>query len=137
MVLPSKRVLPKNHVFSLQDFSFHVCLISNNENTVFKGKVATVKRNTAKGAKCTGRKPYILNIGNIVDRFESVVLGSGDGILTEIVCRLQDADCNVTLFDAVRAQISYHLRHAVHGIKHLMSAFKSISLVATSTAVVA
>lgn len=55
----------------------------NNENVVFRWKVATVKRNTAKGAECTGRKPYIPNIENIVDRFESVVLGSGDGIFTE------------------------------------------------------
>lgn len=69
----------------------------------------------SKGAECTGRKPYIPNIENIVDRFEPVVLGSGDGIFTEIVCGLQDAGCNVTLFDAGCAQISHHLRHAVHG----------------------
>lgn len=77
----------------------------------------------------------ILDIENIVGRFESVVLGSGDGIFTEIVCRLQDAGCNVTLFDAGRAQISHYLRHAVHGIKHLMNAFKPISRIAASTAV--
>lgn len=108
-----------------------------NENIVFKWKVATVRRNTAKGAECTGRKLYILDIENIVGRFESVVLGSGDGIFTEIVCRLQDAGCNVTLFDAGRAQISHYFRHAVHGIKHLMNAFKPISRIAASTAVVA
>ncbi|WP_130095181.1 hypothetical protein [Bifidobacterium pseudolongum] len=91
----------------------------------------------SKGAECTGRKPYIPNIENIVDRFEPVVLGSGDGIFTEIVCGLQDADCNVTLFDAGCAQISHHLRHAVHGVKHLMNAFKPFSRIAASTAVVA
>ena len=91
----------------------------------------------SKGAECTGRKPYIPNIENIVDRFEPVVLGSGDGIFTEIVCGLQDAGCNVTLFDAGCAQISHHLLHAVHGVKHLMNAFKPFSRIAASTAVVA
>ena len=91
----------------------------------------------SKGADCTGRKPYIPNIENIVDRFEPVVLGSGDGIFTEIVCGLQDAGCNVTLFDAGCAQISHHLRHAVHGVKHLMNAFKPFSRIVASTAVVA
>lgn len=79
----------------------------------------------------------ILDIENIVDRFDSVVLGSGDGGFAEIICRLQDAGCGVILFDAGRAQISHHLRHAVHGIKHLMNAFKPISRIAASTAVVA
>ncbi len=96
-----------------------------------------MRRNTAKGAECTGRKLYILDIENIVGRFEPVVLGSGDGIFTEIVCGLQDAGCNVTLFDAGCAQISHHLRHAVHGVKHLMNAFKPFSRIAASTAVVA
>ena len=91
----------------------------------------------SKGAECTGRKPYIPNIENIVDRFEPVVLGSGDGIFTEIVCGLQYAGCNVTLFDAGCAQISHHLRHAVHGVKHLMNAFKPFSRIVASTAVVA
>ena len=79
----------------------------------------------------------ILDIENIVGGFDSVVLGSGDGGFAEIICRLQDAGCNVTLFDAGCAQISHHLRHAVHGVKHLMNAFKPFSRIVASTAVVA